>query len=57
MVIYNDIPTTGSLNNGVWVYGSLVTDSIHKAHGENVYKDVPTQFELITYESVLERNL
>lgn len=45
-----------SIANGIWIYGSLATDLINKAHGKNIYDDVPGQYELVSYESILERN-
>lgn len=42
--------------NGVWVYSSLVTDLINRAYGENVFSDVESQYELVSYESILDRN-
>lgn len=42
--------------NGVWVYSSLVTDLINRAYGENVFSDIESQYELVSYESILDRN-
>lgn len=43
-------------SNGVWIYSSLVTDLINKAHGKNIFDDVATQYELMSYEAILDRN-
>lgn len=45
-----------SISNGIWIYGSLATDLIGRANGVNIYNDVPGQYELVSYESILERN-
>lgn len=43
-------------SNGVWIYSSLVTDLIDKAYGKNIFSDVATQYELVSYEAILDRN-
>lgn len=42
--------------NGVYVTSSLVSDLIQKAHGENAFKELPNDFELVSHEAVVEKD-
>lgn len=46
----------GPRDNGVYVVSSLASDLIDKANGVNVYKELPNDYELVSYESVVAKD-
>ncbi len=46
----------GALDNGAYVCGSLATDLINRANGVNSFKELKGDFELVSYEALVDRN-
>lgn len=42
--------------HGVWVSASLAKDLVKKANGINIFEDLHTAYEFVSFESVAERN-
>lgn len=45
-----------AVENGVYVSGGLTTDLINRANGENVYKELKNDHELVSFESLAHKD-
>ncbi|MBS9774047.1 MAG: ABC transporter substrate-binding protein [Tenacibaculum sp.] len=46
----------GPTDNGVYVASSLVSDLMEKANGVNIFKDLENDWELVSYEAIVDKD-
>lgn len=46
----------GPLENGAYVASALVSNLIEEANGINIYKELTNNYEMVSYESLVEKN-
>lgn len=46
----------GTLDNGAYVASALVSNLIEEANGVNIYKELTNNYEMVSYESIVEKD-